>query len=78
MSWVNISPYSHFSLANIPFGISSHAGSQGLVGATRVGDSVIDLSALEQAGLFRDAFKAANTTFFAQVRTLDTICSAPG
>lgn len=68
MSWIDIPADSHFSLANIPFGVVSHAGVRTPVGATRVGEVVIDLSALERAGLFEKAFGTASSTFFTQVK----------
>ncbi|GAA5875192.1 hypothetical protein JCM8547_005547 [Rhodosporidiobolus lusitaniae] len=57
-SWLDVDTFSHFSLANIPFGIVSHAGNERhRVAATRLGDHVIDLSVLEAEGLLAEAFK---------------------
>ncbi|MFT4543885.1 MAG: fumarylacetoacetase [Bacteroidia bacterium] len=49
-SWIEIPGNSDFSLANIPFGIGKAGGKT--FAATRIGDSVINLSALDNAGLF--------------------------
>lgn len=67
-SWLDIPADSHFSLANVPFGIISHAGSGGArVGATRLGDWAVDLSVPEAAGLLAEAFEQKETSFFAKV-----------
>lgn len=67
-SWIQYTAESHFSLANIPFGIISHAGSQGRrVGATRVGEFAVDLSLIERAGLLPQRLSGEQTEFFAQV-----------
>ncbi|MCI5065008.1 fumarylacetoacetase [bacterium] len=54
---------SHFPLENIPFGVFSVQGeSSPPRGATRIGDTVIDLAALEQEGLLPgDSFRNATT-----------------
>lgn len=49
-SWFDIPQDSDFSLANIPFGIFSYEGRPRA--ATRIGDAVIDLDALQKSGLF--------------------------
>lgn len=49
-SWIEIPANSDFTLENIPFGIGSTAGNPRA--ATRIGDKVIDLDALQGAGLF--------------------------
>lgn len=49
-SWINIAADSDFSLDNIPFGVFSSDGKPR--GATRLGDNVIDLDALQKAGFF--------------------------
>lgn len=51
-SWIEIPNNSDFSLANIPFGVYSKDGVARC--ATRIGNSVIDLDALQKAGLFGD------------------------
>lgn len=48
-SWINIPSDSDFSLHNIPFGIMTASGKTPRA-ATRIGDSVIDLYQLAQAG----------------------------
>lgn len=73
-SWIDVHPDSHFSLDNIPFGIASHAG-EGRAqrfGATRIGDSVVDLGALEACGLFADVLPTGGDTFFDKV-SLDSM-----
>ena len=50
MSWIEIPANSDFSLANIPFGIAKAGGKT--FAATRIGDSVVNLDALDNAGLF--------------------------
>ncbi|KAF2222939.1 fumarylacetoacetase [Elsinoe ampelina] len=42
-SWLSISPKSHFSLANIPFGIISHAKASTPHSAIAIGDYALDL-----------------------------------
>lgn len=49
-SWIDISADSDFSLDNIPFGVFS--ADEVARAATRIGDYVIDLDALQKAGLF--------------------------
>ncbi|MCF8465113.1 MAG: fumarylacetoacetase [Flavobacteriales bacterium] len=49
-SWIEIPANSDFTLDNIPFGIGSTNGKPRA--ATRIGDKVIDLDALQAAGLF--------------------------
>ncbi|SCV74172.1 BQ2448_6604 [Microbotryum intermedium] len=64
MSWLQVSPESHFSLANIPFGIVKRADGA-RVGASRIGDNVIDLSQVEKAGFLSDVL-GANSDVFSQ------------
>jgi fumarylacetoacetase len=52
-SWLQISPKSHFSLANIPFGIiSTPTDSEKRVPAVAIGDYVLDLKTFSQGGGF--------------------------
>lgn len=51
-TWLPISGDSHFSLANIPFGIVSRTGSTSRFPATRIGDYVLDLRTLGSGGAF--------------------------
>ncbi|KAI5455746.1 hypothetical protein BGZ63DRAFT_409668 [Mariannaea sp. PMI_226] len=51
-SWLPISPKSHFSLANIPFGIISSAENTVPRPGVAIGDYVLDLKAFAQAGGF--------------------------
>ncbi|KAL2879794.1 hypothetical protein SGCOL_004837 [Colletotrichum sp. CLE4] len=51
-SWVSVSPKSHFSLANIPFGIISTTSDQTHRPAIAIGDNALDLKAFAKAGGF--------------------------
>jgi fumarylacetoacetase len=53
VSWIPVSPLSHFPIQNIPFGIFSTPNSAPHVG-TAIGDFVLDLSVLFEEGLFND------------------------
>jgi len=53
-SWLSIPQDSDFSLQNLPFGVFSPSPSSAPRCATILGDTVVDLSALEEAGLFED------------------------
>src|SRR5438105_117615 len=52
-SFVDVASESHFSLENLPFGVFKSRSSEGRIGVA-LGDYVVDLSALERAGLFKD------------------------
>jgi len=52
-SWITIDKGSDFSIYNIPFGIFSHGNSDPRP-ATRIGDTVVDLSVLADFGYFDD------------------------
>ena len=52
-SWITIDKGSDFSIFNIPFGIFSHGNSDPRP-ATRIGDTVVDLSVLADFGYFDD------------------------
>ncbi|PSK37455.1 Fumarylacetoacetase [Elsinoe australis] len=56
-SWLSISPKSHFSLANIPFGIISHAKVSKPHPAIAIGDYALDL----QVFAAHDGFSALST-----------------
>ena len=60
MSWVPVSADSHFPIQNIPFGVFSTATDSRPRCATIVGDTVIDLEALYNAGLFEGVGLATN------------------
>ncbi len=49
-SWVDVAPESHFPIQNLPFGIFRRAGEAPRAGVA-IGDFVLDLAALEAAGL---------------------------
>lgn len=51
-SWISISADSDFSLQNIPFGIIKHHKTQPTSVATRIGDTIIDISKLADLGAF--------------------------
>jgi len=52
MSYIPVSKGSHFSIKNIPFGIFSSSNNPTPRPATAIGDFVVDLSVLAQAGAF--------------------------
>src|SRR5205807_10011551 len=52
-SFVDVASESHFSLENLPFGVFKSRASEARVGVA-LGEYVVDLSALERAGLFKD------------------------
>src|SRR6266446_4040224 len=52
-SFVDVASDSHFSLENLPFGVFKSRASEARIGVA-LGDYVVDLSALERAGLFKD------------------------
>lgn len=59
-SWVEVSADSHFPLQNIPFGVFSTAADARPRCATILGDTVIDLEALYNAGLFEGVGLSTN------------------
>ncbi|KAG5929235.1 hypothetical protein E4U42_006681 [Claviceps africana] len=52
MSWLSISPDSHFSIANIPFGIITTSSDATKRPAVAIGDYALDLKAFASAGGF--------------------------
>jgi fumarylacetoacetase len=64
-SWIEIGEKSDFPLENIPFGIGNIPGSGPRI-CTRIGDTVIDLSALARLGYF-DQFGSDEIVFESQV-----------
>ncbi|MCB0004658.1 MAG: fumarylacetoacetase, partial [Anaerolineae bacterium] len=50
-SFVEVAAESHFPLQNLPYGVFSTADEQRARCAVRIGDFVLDLAALEEAGL---------------------------
>ena len=52
-SFVDVARDSHFSLENLPFGVFKSHASEARIGVA-LGDYVVDLSALERAGLFKN------------------------
>lgn len=74
MSWLTISPDSHFSIANIPFGIISTSADATKRPAIAIGDYALDLKAFSSAGGFsasseiqkqKDVFSAETLNAFA-------------
>jgi fumarylacetoacetase len=68
-SVIEYSPEHHFPLENIPFGAFYVPDSEGTIHCcTRIGDQVIDLAIIEEAGLFKgDLFsKLDRKNVFAQ------------
>ncbi|PHH67433.1 hypothetical protein CDD81_44 [Ophiocordyceps australis] len=55
MSWLSISPRSHFSLANLPFGIISTQANVSRRPGVAIGDYVLDLSVFASQGGFAGA-----------------------
>jgi fumarylacetoacetase len=49
-SWVNVDPSSHFSIQNLPFAIFAPLGREVTL-ATAIGDCVVDITVLRDAGL---------------------------
>lgn len=58
-TWINIPPDSDFSIHNIPFGVGSFSGGRPFA-CTRIGDYVIDLSALATTGFFEGVVDELN------------------
>lgn len=54
-SFLDVDRDSHFPLQNLPYGVFSPGPAAGRRIATRVGDRIVDLSVIEDAGLLRDA-----------------------
>ena len=54
-SFIDVPTESHFPLQNLPWGVFAPTARSGRRMATRVGDTVVDLSVLEDAGLLDDA-----------------------
>ncbi len=52
-SWVNVDPSSHFSIQNLPFAILAPLGREVTL-ATAIGDYVVDITVLRDAGLISD------------------------
>src|SRR5262249_20586317 len=51
-SFIDVSPDSHFPIQNLPFGIFQPKGGKPRAGVA-IGDSIVDLSVLEELGHFR-------------------------
>lgn len=57
-SWVNVPEGSHFPIQNLPFGIFSTKDNYSRIGVA-IGDFVLDLAALAQAGHFQELIDAS-------------------
>ena len=84
-SFIEVSPESHFPIQNLPYGVfSPKSGGSPRVGVA-IGDMVLDLAVLEQAGFFRttplpeqnifaqptlNAFMALGRTVWSEVRSI--------
>ena len=51
-SFVEVSPESHFPIQNLPYGVFRDGSQPPRVGVA-IGERILDLSVLDQAGLFR-------------------------
>jgi len=72
-SWLAVASDSDFSLANLPLGVASTKDDRRRC-VTRLGDTIIDLGILEEAGLFEDIVPAY--TFCGQA-TLNSFVALP-
>jgi fumarylacetoacetase len=66
-SFVPVPPGSDFTLANLPYGVCIHRASNPWI-AVRLGDHVVDLSALQRAGCFTGPILSQKSKCFQQVR----------
>lgn len=62
-SFISVAPESHFPIQNLPYGVFQRAGEAARVGVA-IGDQVLDLAAIEEAGLLASA-KLPPRTFHA-------------
>src|SRR5436190_17820592 len=69
-SFVPVAAESHFPIQNLPLGVFSRTGGTRRIG-TAIGDFVLDLQILEDAGLLRVAALGAN--FFQRSHTLNEL-----
>ena len=51
-SFVDVAPHSHFPIQNLPYGVFKPDSNSTPRPAVAIGDSVLDLSAISEAGLF--------------------------
>jgi fumarylacetoacetase len=59
-SWIDVPPESHFPIQNLPYGVFRRGHEPGRVGVA-IGDSILDLTAAAEAGLFDDLRSALGT-----------------
>ncbi len=59
-SFIDVAPDSHFPLENLPFGVFKPGNGEARIGVA-LGDQIVDLAALEAAGLFKDLPKGVAT-----------------
>jgi len=60
--WVDVSPGSDFPIQNLPYGVFRRASGLAAVGV-RIGDNILDLAAIHEAGLFEGTSLAATNVF---------------
>ena len=61
-SFIDVAPDSHFPIQNLPYGVFSPSGGPPRVGVA-IGEQVLDLAVLEQAGLFDRALLGDGSLF---------------
>lgn len=66
-SFVSVSPSSHFPLANLPYGVFSTRADPTPRPGVAIGDSVLDLRAVAESGLFAGPLLSSHTVVFQQV-----------
>ena len=74
-SWIETDENSDFPIQNIPFGIYCPKGGGDLHVATAIGEYVLDLASLDDAGLFSDTEIEGTEAVSYTHLTLPTICS---
>ncbi|KAM0756325.1 fumarylacetoacetase [Meredithblackwellia eburnea MCA 4105] len=74
-SFVHIPQGSHFSLRNVPFGVASFGSTGPRIPVTAIGDQVVDLRSLAEAGLFSDVEGAPKDIF--HQATLNEVAALP-
>ena len=66
-SWAPVPADSHFPLNNLPYGVFSTAASPVPRPGVAIGDSVLDLAAVQRAGLFSGPVLSGCSSCFQQV-----------
>ncbi len=73
-SFIEISPDSHFPIQNLPYGIFKLKAGGDACAGTAIGDYVLDLSVLEEKGLFKRTALGSNKVF--EQKSLNAFMSA--